>query len=171
MATHDFVGEGMFPAFPQLFAQGSATLNVPQKQPFTSKKQPTGQDWEKYRPIITHLYQSEKQTLKEVMAIMSTRHNFKATQRMYKKRIFDWDIRRNLRWAEREAVGQDIHQGQLSGPKNTTVVVRGQERHLSLFLRHMRQKQRLKRENPDSERADVDREYWRLLLAHHPRER
>lgn len=161
METYIPVGERTLQAFSQPLVHSNAILNAPPHQPFTSKRQPTGQDWERYRQIITQLYQTEKRSLKEVMALMSTRHNFTATQRMYKKRIFDWDIRRHLRWAEREAVCQEMRQGQLSGLTNATVVVRGQERHLALFLRHMRQKEIMKQRNlgsgkPDRELDEVE---------------
>jgi hypothetical protein len=71
---------------------------------------------------------------------MSTQYGFKANERMYKKRIIEWDLRRNLKWHEREAICKSgvVKQAQLGGHKDTKIVVRGQERRVALFLRHMK---------------------------------
>ena len=103
---------------------------------FSRMKVPDREDWERHRPEITRLYRDERWKLKDVVKHMLTEHGFKANERMYKKRIFDWDIRRNLNWDEREAV---CNSTDIDGEKNTMVVVRGQERQLALFQRHMKQ--------------------------------
>ena len=40
---------------------------------------PTAKDWEAYRPLFTQLYSTENRTLKEVMDILRTQYNFRAT--------------------------------------------------------------------------------------------
>lgn len=99
-------------------------------------KVPDREDWEKHRPEITKLYRDERWKLKDVVKHMIIVHAFKANERMFKTRIFDWDIRRNLNWDEREAVCSSTD---VDGEKNKTVVVRGQERQFALFQRHMKQ--------------------------------
>ncbi|MCJ1401220.1 hypothetical protein MMC11_004432 [Xylographa trunciseda] len=55
---------------------------------------PTAQDWEDYREIFTKLYRAEGKKLKDVKKIMEERYSFCATERMYKKRIADWGLRK-----------------------------------------------------------------------------
>ncbi|KAG8156936.1 hypothetical protein KVR01_013158 [Diaporthe batatas] len=52
-------------------------------------------DWDPVRPLITRMYKVEGRSLKEVMRIMETEHQFLATPKMYKKRIKDWAIDKN----------------------------------------------------------------------------
>jgi hypothetical protein len=55
---------------------------------------PSSVDWENYRPIITQLYFNENKKLEDVRKHMFTRHKFKATPRMYKKRTLEWGLRK-----------------------------------------------------------------------------
>lgn len=54
-------------------------------------------DWEPVRPLITRMYKVEGRSLKEVMSVMEAQYQFLATPKMYKKRIKDWAIDKNLR--------------------------------------------------------------------------
>ncbi|KAG6356221.1 hypothetical protein INS49_015608 [Diaporthe citri] len=54
-------------------------------------------DWDSVRSLITMMYKVEGRPLKEVMRIMETEHQFLATPKMYKKRIKDWGIDKNLK--------------------------------------------------------------------------
>jgi hypothetical protein len=104
----------------------------------TSQKVPATYEWENHRAEITRLYRDEKKTLEEVMITMRQRYDFKATRKMYKTRISKWDIRRNLRWSEREDACRVVKQRLFTGEKGSKVVIRGQERDISLLRRHMR---------------------------------
>lgn len=123
----------------------------------TSQHVPTREQWELHRPTITKLYRDERWKLKDVVAYMSTQYGFIANERMYKKRISEWDIRRYLRWDEREAVCKSLvlKKPPLGGHKSTKIVVRGQERQLALFLRHMKQPLRNARRRPQHRTAAV----------------
>lgn len=111
---------------------------TPPVVPFASQKIPTKDEWEEHRQTITRLYRDEKMSLKEVMLYMREQYDFRATPKMYKTRISDWDIRRNLRWSEREAASRVVAQRLLTGDKVSKIVIRGQERDISLLRRHMR---------------------------------
>ncbi|OAL37405.1 hypothetical protein AYO20_03254 [Fonsecaea nubica] len=51
--------------------------------------------WERLRPFIHDLYIGQQLSLDEVRQRMKEQHNFDATEQMYKKRLRDWDLRKN----------------------------------------------------------------------------
>ncbi|KAI1502166.1 Clr5 domain-containing protein [Biscogniauxia marginata] len=61
------------------------------------EKQHTESEWDAMYPHIIRLYIGEQLILGEVMRIMETRYNFKATQSMYKKRISKWQLHKYKR--------------------------------------------------------------------------
>ena len=91
--------------------------------PGAGQRIPTKDDWESHRTEITRLYQDEKRTLNEVMKFMLERYDFRATTKMYKTRISDWGLRRNLRWSEREETCRIVKQRWLSGEKVSKIIV------------------------------------------------
>ncbi|KAK5657677.1 hypothetical protein OQA88_2749 [Cercophora sp. LCS_1] len=58
-------------------------------------KYATAEDWDKFRDIITSLYLHENKALREVRQYMEEKHNFFATDRMYKIRLKAWSLRKN----------------------------------------------------------------------------
>jgi hypothetical protein len=56
---------------------------------------PSAQDWEDIREVFTQLY--EGRTLKDVERILRLEYGFRATDRMYKKRIKDWGLHKNCK--------------------------------------------------------------------------
>ncbi|KAI8631356.1 hypothetical protein F5Y19DRAFT_27788 [Xylariaceae sp. FL1651] len=60
-------------------------------------KQHTEKEWDMMYPHIIRLYLGEQLILGEVMRIMETRYNFRATQSMYKKRISKWQLHKYKR--------------------------------------------------------------------------
>ncbi|KAI5918115.1 Clr5 domain-containing protein [Camillea tinctor] len=61
------------------------------------EKQHTEAEWDAMYPHIVRLYIGEQLILSEVMKVMETRYNFKATQSMYKKRISKWQLHKYKR--------------------------------------------------------------------------
>ncbi|KAH8202307.1 hypothetical protein TruAng_003479 [Truncatella angustata] len=59
-------------------------------------------DWFAQRATITHLYQDKNMTLSELKKYMRAHHGFNATIKMYKYRLGQWNIRKNLRYSEVE---------------------------------------------------------------------
>ncbi|KAJ2905817.1 hypothetical protein MKZ38_004065 [Zalerion maritima] len=51
--------------------------------------------WEQYKPIIFQLRQ-ERKTLPQIVTIMANTHGFKASEKMYKTRFRQWDLRKNV---------------------------------------------------------------------------
>ena len=80
---------------------------------------PTQQQWLDIKDVFTHLYISENRRLKDVRAILSRRHGFNASEKMFKRRIADWKVHKNYKAKEKELLakrvkacvesGQDIH--------------------------------------------------------------
>lgn len=76
---------------------------------------------------------------------------------MYKTRISDWDIRRNLRRSEREDACQELRQRWSSGEKISTIVVRGQEKNVAVLLQHMRDAK-----CPAHDRSTTRKQAWHI---------
>lgn len=53
-------------------------------------------DWMRHRARITDLYKVQNKTLKHVMKTMEDKHNFVATERMYKARFKEWGCGKNV---------------------------------------------------------------------------
>lgn len=142
---------------PPLFLQNQNTMSS-STVPVGVQKVPTRDEWTSHRAEITRLYRDEKRTLSEVMRFMSERYDFRATTKMYKTRVSDWDIRRNLRKHEREDACRDLQQRWLSGEKPSKVVIRGQEKDVEVCLRHMRNANR----GNQNERLAPRAQTWRM---------
>ncbi|KAL8805141.1 MAG: hypothetical protein Q9182_002123 [Xanthomendoza sp. 2 TL-2023] len=61
-------------------------------------------DWESHREIIQRLYVTEDKALPDVVKEMKRLHNFVATERMYKRRISDWNLDKNVKAEEMRAI-------------------------------------------------------------------
>ncbi|KAH6671171.1 hypothetical protein B0J14DRAFT_656155 [Halenospora varia] len=97
---------------------------------------PTRRDWEAYRTIFTHLYRTENRSLKEVMSIMADQYKFKATPRMFKRRVTDWKLNKNYKAAEREAIARVVERYRNHGDPTPTILVRGQPVKMHRIQRH-----------------------------------
>ena len=104
-----------------------------------SQKVPTSEEWDFYRSTIIRLYRDEERALKDVMQIMRTRYHFNATIKMYKDRLAAWDVRKYMTRAEREVACRVMKLNERAGETSGKIIVRGKERNLDVFLRHMGQ--------------------------------
>ncbi|KAK7962121.1 uncharacterized protein PG986_002946 [Apiospora aurea] len=77
----------------------------------TSRSGPSAYEWAEHREVISRLYWDEDQTLKQVMDYMRTRHNFLATQRMYKLRLKSWGLVKNLKADEADRLLDNVYRG------------------------------------------------------------
>lgn len=138
--AHSLCGDGgAHPPYNSYHSQEASSFANSQyrvSKPFSRSEAPSRKEWERHRPEITRLYIDERWKLKDPVKHMLSNHGFRANERMYKKRISDWDLRRNLNRDERDAVCNLIN---VHGEKNMTVIVRGQPRKLTLFQRNLRQ--------------------------------
>ncbi|KAI1862854.1 uncharacterized protein JN550_010001 [Neoarthrinium moseri] len=89
--------------------------------------------WDSHRAIITDLYQARNMPLTQVMQYMESRHGFKATMKMYKYRIKQWNLRKNLR-------AQDVEEFVRS---KKTPEIRGAKASQERIEKYLRQRDRL----------------------------
>jgi hypothetical protein len=86
---------------------------------------PTQQQWLDIKDLFTQLYIAENRRLKDVRAILSRKHGFNASEKMFKRRIANWKIHKNYKAKEKELLakrvkacveaGQDVHSILLRG--------------------------------------------------------
>ncbi|KAI1854471.1 hypothetical protein JX265_007659 [Neoarthrinium moseri] len=94
-------------------------------------------DWDLHRDTITRLYWDERKTLKEVADFMEKEHDFYATLKMYKSRIKNWGLTKNLKSQEAERIKTKVDQGATP----TLPVIRGRQIGSKRFKRHLNQVQ------------------------------
>ncbi|OAL37507.1 hypothetical protein AYO20_03356 [Fonsecaea nubica] len=68
------------------------------------RRAPSGADWERFRPVFTHLYLEDNRPLPEVMKIMRERHGLWASEKMYKNKIKSWGLRKYLKEGEAKQI-------------------------------------------------------------------
>lgn len=79
---------------------------------------PTNGDWLQYKSIITILYINDDLPLASLIKHMDQIYHFRATSNMYKKRLLAWNVRKNYRRAEKEAVLAHIEeQGEVAAER------------------------------------------------------
>ncbi|KAK8133805.1 hypothetical protein PG984_005817 [Apiospora sp. TS-2023a] len=82
-------------------------------------------DWtDEIRELIMELYQRQNRPLKEVARTMQVQHNFSATETMYKKRIKQWGLWKNLR-----------HSGTTTGSRNEDAAVEADDEKTEVVIR------------------------------------
>ncbi|KPM37279.1 hypothetical protein AK830_g9290 [Neonectria ditissima] len=109
-------------------------ISMPRSIP---RKRIPSSEWEKKRPIITRLYQEEKKPLKEVMEILERDHNFTATVKMYKSRIWKWGLDKKLKGDEVLAILILRTEREAQG-KPSEFTIRGQPVDLDNINRYIR---------------------------------
>ncbi|EXJ84269.1 hypothetical protein A1O3_04936 [Capronia epimyces CBS 606.96] len=74
----------------------TARADVGSSEPRTKRsKGPPAAQWEIHRDLIKELYRDRELKLEDVQKIMKDQHGFDATIQMYKKRLKDWNVRKN----------------------------------------------------------------------------
>lgn len=100
---------------------------------------PTKVDWHKIRPTLTRLYLDDKRTLKEVISELEQKHDFRATDNMYKKRINASRLDRKLKQHEVEHVLGILRQRRAQR-KDIVFVLRGKRIDIQDIDRYVRRK-------------------------------
>ncbi|CAL5867833.1 uncharacterized protein PFLUO_LOCUS2054 [Penicillium psychrofluorescens] len=58
------------------------------------------EDWQNYRETIEQLYRNDQLKLRDVKRIMERDYNFYASEKQYKDRFAEWNLRKNLKQKE-----------------------------------------------------------------------
>ncbi|KAI0100117.1 hypothetical protein GGR51DRAFT_379897 [Nemania sp. FL0031] len=75
-------------------------MQTESKEPSSSKRYATPDDWPKFQDVIVRLYVDENKTLEDVKQYMEEKHDFIATISMYKRQLASWNAFKNLRFDE-----------------------------------------------------------------------
>ena len=94
--------------------------------PLPSTPQISAASWERYRPAIQKLYVEDDLSLKGTSEYMVEHHGFHATERQYKRKIKDWQLDKNIKDHEMQAI-LAISQRRLVDRKNSVFYVRGKK--------------------------------------------
>ena len=64
----------------------------------------TRKEWEEIRPVLTEIYLRPGFRLDDAMEVMANQYGFFATKMMYKKRLYGWDIKKNLKSIDKDKI-------------------------------------------------------------------
>ncbi|KIY01056.1 uncharacterized protein Z520_03722 [Fonsecaea multimorphosa CBS 102226] len=93
-----------------------------------AREGPAPAQWQAVKEEIRILY--EKHPLRDVRRILLDRHNFRATERMYKARLSQWGITKNYSDKDYQICAVLHHTRQKSGKRSTAFVIHGHKRSL-----------------------------------------
>ncbi len=103
---------------------------------------PTQQQWLAIKDVFSQLYVSENRRLKDVRAILAKRHNFNASEKMFKRRIADWKIHKNYKAKEKELLAKRVKACVEAGNDVHSISFRGRPVKLDRVKRHYRSDKR-----------------------------
>ncbi|OAP60464.1 hypothetical protein AYL99_05466 [Fonsecaea erecta] len=121
---HHHVAQAAAPA-PAVSASSSPTAAAAQLE---AREGPAPAQWQAVKEEIRILY--EKHPLRDVRRILLDRHNFRATERMYKARLSQWGISKNYSDKDYQICAVLHHTRQKSGKRSTAFVIHGHKRSL-----------------------------------------
>ncbi|KIW73591.1 hypothetical protein PV04_01695 [Phialophora macrospora] len=103
---------------------------------------PTQQEWLSIKDVFTQLYIGENRRLKDVRAILSNRHGFDASEKMFKRRIADWKIHKNYKAKEKELLAKRVKACVEAGHDVHSISFRGRPLKLDRVKRQYRSDKR-----------------------------
>ncbi|KAJ4300168.1 hypothetical protein N0V88_002837 [Collariella sp. IMI 366227] len=85
------------------------------------------EDWEPYREVIAHLYNTMNMKLKDVMTEMEVTYSFKATEKQYKTQLKKWSLdTKYIKASEYMFMIKTMREREAENPpKETRFVLRG----------------------------------------------
>ena len=157
-------GPGNALTFNSTYGRQSVRASEFQKQdrglPVPSRP-PTLEDWNAYRGIFTTLYREENRTLGRTKEIMRNRYGFYASyvnvlalfvapkkltshkrNRMFKKRIDEWQLHKNAKAAEKEAILRSMKQHEKLGVDLGQPMLKGKVLELHRLERYRKEKRK-----------------------------
>jgi hypothetical protein len=116
---------------------------------------PTSRQWLDIKPIFTQLYLTENRKLKEVQNILSRRHGFNASEKMFKRRITEWRVHKNYKAKDKELLAKHVKACVDAGQDVQNISFRGRPVKIDRVKRHYKTDKRFTRlwehlsESPD----------------------
>ncbi|EXJ89082.1 hypothetical protein A1O3_02146 [Capronia epimyces CBS 606.96] len=99
---------------------------------------PTPQQWTEIKDVFSQLYLVENRKLRDVREILSKKHGFHASEKMYKRRIAEWKIRKNYKAKEKEILATRVKACVDAGRDVQSISYRGRPLKLDRVKRHCR---------------------------------
>lgn len=99
---------------------------------------PTQQQWIDVKDIFTQLYIGENRKLREVREILSKKHGFNASEKMFKRRIADWKIHKNYKAKDKENLARRVKAYVDAGHDIQSISFHGRPVKLDRVKRHCR---------------------------------
>lgn len=121
---------------PSVFSDDDLDSNISDLPPYRRRPPPTQQDWDRIQPIFTDLYIEQGKRLKDVQAILLSRHNFHATPKMYKSRITKWKLKKYVKSSEKENIVRAIQDHNIAGDHFHRIKFNGRPARLDLVRRY-----------------------------------
>ncbi|KAK4948123.1 hypothetical protein LTR10_013177 [Elasticomyces elasticus] len=104
---------------------------------------PSPDQWNGIKDIFTQLYLVENRKLKDVKTILSKKHGFNASEKMYKRRITEWKIRKNYKAQEKAVLAKRVKAYVDAGRDIQSLSFNGRPVKLDRVKRHCRTDKRL----------------------------
>jgi hypothetical protein len=114
-----------------------------QRQLLGKTSGPTPAEWAEIKDAFTHLYLEENRKLKDVREILSRKHGFNASEKMFKRRISEWKIRKNYKSKEKEILAGRVKACVDAGQDVQSLSFYGRPVKLDRLRRHCRKDRRL----------------------------
>ncbi|KAK5214130.1 hypothetical protein LTR41_000322 [Exophiala xenobiotica] len=111
---------------------------APDRQPTKSTAGPSSSQWASIKDVFTRLYIVENRKLKDVKEILSKEHGFRASEKMYKRRITDWKIHKNYKAKEKEILARRVKACVDAGNDVRSISFHGRPLKLDRVKRHCR---------------------------------
>lgn len=107
-----------FTSYPREMAASSNPDSSSPSPPTT--KHPDPSDWISFRDIITTLWKGDNRSLSEVEQIMGEKYNFNASSRMYKQRLKEWNVGKNVTTKVLDTILKDLEFAESNGGRRET---------------------------------------------------
>lgn len=121
-------------------AFGDETTILPDEEPNPSRRNvgPSPEQWAHIRGIFKQLYIGEGRKLRVVREILARDHGFEASEKMYKRHINEWKIRKNYKRDEKTAFAKQCKALVESGQSIRSLSFQGRPVKLDRIKRHCR---------------------------------
>ncbi|RMZ84666.1 hypothetical protein DV736_g6594, partial [Chaetothyriales sp. CBS 134916] len=104
------------------------------EQPHISQDPP---EWALHRDTIVKLYLEQNRPLTEVQKSMEKTHGFKATKRMYLKKLKRWGAYKNMKAADKESLALQIAQAVSQGESLSDITFQNRPVNMTKILRYL----------------------------------
>ncbi|KAK8064675.1 hypothetical protein PG994_007313 [Apiospora phragmitis] len=132
----------------------------------TPRPGPSSREWAQHREVISRLYWEEDKTLKQVVDYMRTHHGFVASERMYKLRLKNWGLIKNLKAEEADRLLDNVYSGTAIAAPTIRGRAIGSKHFKGRLNRAAKAAKSISQSPPSSTETDADSTSLELVFAH-----